>query len=104
MLTNIFRTERAKTFIPSLQRKLDLRCPLYSSHQLLEAVAPQAPRESHGSRAAEDSVPAEERQKGSGEEKGSGSRSEDCCQSCPRPHMPCLQDTDARPKDIQAAF
>ncbi|KAL7829515.1 hypothetical protein AOLI_G00304000 [Acnodon oligacanthus] len=72
--------------------------------QLLEAVAPQAPRESHGSRAAEDSVPAEERQKGRREEEGSGSRSEDCCQGCPRPHMPCLQDTDARPKDIQAAF
>lgn len=45
----------------------------------------------NGSRAAEDSVAAEERQKGSGEEKVTGSRSENGCQSSTRPHMSCLQ-------------
>lgn len=45
----------------------------------------------NGSRAAEDSVTAEERQKGGGEEKVTGSRSENGCQSSTRPHMSCLQ-------------
>lgn len=60
--------------------------------------------EGHGSWAAEDSVPAEERQEGSREEERPGRRPEDCSEGRAGPHLSCLPDTDAGPQDLQAAF
>lgn len=48
-------------------------------------------REGHGSWAAEDPVPTEERKESSREEEGSSSRSEDCSESSFGSHMSCLQ-------------
>lgn len=51
---------------------------------------PPQVEEGHGSWAAEDSVPAEERQEGGGEEERSGRRPENCRQGCARPQLPRL--------------
>lgn len=57
--------------------------------------------EGHGSWAAEDSVPAEERQEGSGEEEISWRRPEDCSQGRSGPHLPRLpgESRDGRTAD-----
>ncbi|KAL0962424.1 hypothetical protein UPYG_G00339870 [Umbra pygmaea] len=54
----------------------------------------------YGSRATKNSIPAKERQSGGCQEEGSSSGSEDCSQGSAGPHLSCLSDADARPKDL----
>lgn len=73
-----------------------VRCKRFSCFSLcspwfdLLSFSLQVEVEDHGSWAAEDSVPAKERQEGSWEEEGSGRRPEDCCQGRAGLHLPCL--------------
>lgn len=60
-------------------------------------LSSQVEAEGHGSWAAEDPIPAEERQEGSGEEEGSRCRPEDGSEGCSRPHLPRLPGTSHSP-------